>query len=106
MNRSPFIPAVVLVEPREEGNIGAAARAMANMGLAELVLVSPEAEIGRLAKAFAVGYDRGKRERQEKEDEEAEGGDDAKDAISYSTLALIAIATVVVLTLIRVVVNP
>jgi len=55
MIASPFIPAVVLVEPREEGNIGAAARAMANMGLAELVLVSPEAEIGRIARAFAVG---------------------------------------------------
>ena len=51
----PLIPAVVLVEPREEGNIGAAARAMANMGLCELVLVRPEAEIGRLARAFAVG---------------------------------------------------
>lgn len=55
MIRSPFIPAVVLVEPREEGNIGAAARAMANMDLTDLVLVSPEAEIGRIAKAFAVG---------------------------------------------------
>lgn len=55
MIRNPFIPAVVLVEPREEGNIGAAARAMANMGLTDLVLVRPEAEIGRIAKAFAVG---------------------------------------------------
>jgi len=55
MIRSPLIPAVVLVEPREEGNIGATARAMANMGLSELVLVSPEAEIGRTAEAFAVG---------------------------------------------------
>ena len=55
MIRSPFIPAVVLVEPREEGNIGAAARAMANMGLKDLVLVRPEAVIGRIAKAFAVG---------------------------------------------------
>ncbi|MHB8835885.1 MAG: RNA methyltransferase, partial [Candidatus Methylomirabilia bacterium] len=33
--------AIVLVEPREPGNIGAAARAMANMGLARLVLVRP-----------------------------------------------------------------
>jgi tRNA/rRNA methyltransferase len=33
--------AVVLVEPREPGNIGAAARAMANMGLSRLVLVRP-----------------------------------------------------------------
>jgi TrmH family RNA methyltransferase len=54
-NRSPLIPAVVLVGPREEGNIGGAARAMANMGLTDLVLVHPEAEIGRIAKAFAVG---------------------------------------------------
>lgn len=52
---SPLSPAIVLVEPREEGNIGAAARAMANMGLSELVLVNPEAEIGRIARAFAVG---------------------------------------------------
>lgn len=35
--------AVVLVEPREPGNIGAAARAMANMGLSRLVLVRPPA---------------------------------------------------------------
>ena len=55
MMRTPLIPAVVLVEPREEGNIGATARAMANMGLSELVLVRPEPEIGRLARAFAVG---------------------------------------------------
>jgi tRNA/rRNA methyltransferase len=33
--------AVVLVEPREPGNIGAAARAMANAGLSRLVLVRP-----------------------------------------------------------------
>ena len=33
--------AIVLVEPREPGNIGAAARAMANMGLSRLVLVRP-----------------------------------------------------------------
>jgi tRNA (cytidine32/uridine32-2'-O)-methyltransferase len=48
-------PAVVLVKPREEGNVGAAARAMANMGLAELILVEPAAEIGRVAAMFAVG---------------------------------------------------
>jgi tRNA/rRNA methyltransferase len=35
--------AIVLVEPREPGNIGAAARAMANMGLRRLVLVRPPA---------------------------------------------------------------
>lgn len=54
MRSIPLIPAVVLVEPREEGNIGSAARAMANMGLDELVLVNPVADIGRIARAFAV----------------------------------------------------
>ncbi|HWR97385.1 MAG TPA: RNA methyltransferase [Candidatus Methanoperedens sp.] len=33
--------AIVLVEPREPGNVGATARAMANMGLSRLVLVRP-----------------------------------------------------------------
>lgn len=33
--------AIILVEPREPGNIGATARAMANMGLSRLVLVRP-----------------------------------------------------------------
>jgi TrmH family RNA methyltransferase len=48
-------PAVVLVRPREEGNVGAAARAMANMGLERLVLVEPAAQLGKIARAFAVG---------------------------------------------------
>jgi tRNA/rRNA methyltransferase len=48
-------PAVVLVRPRQEGNIGAAARAMANMGLDELLLVEPAAALGPTARAFAVG---------------------------------------------------
>jgi tRNA (cytidine32/uridine32-2'-O)-methyltransferase len=48
-------PAVVLVRPREEGNVGAAARAMANMGLDRLVLVEPAAALGNVAQAFAVG---------------------------------------------------
>lgn len=48
-------PAIVLVRPSEEGNVGAAARAMANLGLAELVLVEPAAPIGDVARAFAVG---------------------------------------------------
>lgn len=48
-------PAVVLVRPREEGNVGAACRAMANMGLSELRLVEPAAEIGGVGRAFAVG---------------------------------------------------
>jgi len=33
--------AIVLVEPREPGNIGATARAMANMGLSRLILDRP-----------------------------------------------------------------
>ncbi len=48
-------PAVVLVRPREEGNVGSAARAMANMGLDQLILVEPAAEIGKVGIAFAVG---------------------------------------------------
>jgi tRNA/rRNA methyltransferase len=47
--------AVVLVRPREEGNVGAAARAMANMGLGRLILVEPAAVLGPTARAFAVG---------------------------------------------------
>lgn len=46
---------VVLVHPREEGNVGSAARAMANMGLERLILVEPAAPIGKVATAFAVG---------------------------------------------------
>lgn len=53
MSRLP--PAVVLVRPREEGNVGAAARAMANMGLERLILVEPAASLGKIAAAFAVG---------------------------------------------------
>lgn len=48
-------PAVVLVRPQEEGNVGATARAMANMGLSELVLVEPAPVLGGVAAAFAVG---------------------------------------------------
>jgi tRNA/rRNA methyltransferase len=47
--------AVVLVRPKEEGNVGSAARAMANMGLDRLILVEPAAIIGRVGTAFAVG---------------------------------------------------
>lgn len=46
---------MVLVRPTEEGNVGAAARAMANMGLEELVLVAPECRVGATARARAVG---------------------------------------------------
>ncbi len=48
-------PAVILVRPQEEGNIGATARAMTNMGLDELILVEPAPNLERTAYAFAVG---------------------------------------------------
>ncbi|MFQ5525543.1 MAG: RNA methyltransferase [Thermoanaerobaculia bacterium] len=48
-------PAVVLVRPSEEGNVGAVARAMANMGLERLILVEPAVPIGKTARARAVG---------------------------------------------------
>ncbi len=47
--------AVVLVHPREDGNVGSAARAMANMGLERLILVDPAAALGPVASMFAVG---------------------------------------------------
>jgi TrmH family RNA methyltransferase len=52
---APRPPAVILVRPREDGNVGAAARAMANMGLRELILVEPAVELGVLGHAFAKG---------------------------------------------------
>lgn len=55
MTKTDGGPTVVLVRTQEEGNIGSTARAMANMGLEDLVLVSPLARIGRVARAFAVG---------------------------------------------------
>ncbi len=51
-------PAVVLVRPREEGNVGSAARAMANMGLSRLIVVEPAAALGEIASRFAVGAGR------------------------------------------------
>ncbi len=48
-------PAIILVNPREEGNIGAVARAMANMGLDRLILVEPAPAIGGVARGFGVG---------------------------------------------------
>jgi len=51
----PERPAIVLVRTQEEGNIGSTARAMANMGLDELVLVDPRSPPQRVARAFAVG---------------------------------------------------
>ncbi len=46
---------MILVRPSEEGNVGAVARAMANMGLERLVLVEPAVAIGQRALARAVG---------------------------------------------------
>lgn len=54
--RSPLSPAIILVRTQEAGNIGATARAMANMGLSRLILVAPRAELSDpAAAAFAVG---------------------------------------------------
>lgn len=47
--------AIVLVEPREPGNIGAAARAMGNMGLDRLVLVNPADHLSPAARRMAPG---------------------------------------------------
>ncbi len=47
--------AVILVRPREEGNVGAVARAMANMGLERLILVEPAPALGGVARGFGVG---------------------------------------------------
>ncbi len=48
-------PAVVLVRPREEGNVGSSARAMANTGHHQMLLVEPAALLGDTARRFAVG---------------------------------------------------
>ena len=45
---------VVLLEPSHPGNIGAAARAMANMGLERLILVAPRCALGAEARALAA----------------------------------------------------
>ena len=47
--------AIVLVRPREAGNVGMVCRAMANMGLSELRIVEPATELGDEARMFAVG---------------------------------------------------
>jgi tRNA/rRNA methyltransferase len=44
---------IVLVRPKEPANIGAAARAMKNFGLHELLLVAPQRPVGRHAYALA-----------------------------------------------------
>ncbi len=48
---------VVLVEPTHPGNIGAAARAMGNMGVEQLVLVNPSEFPSPVASARASGAD-------------------------------------------------
>jgi len=45
---------VVLVEPEEDGNIGAIARVMKNFGFKELVLVNPKCKIGQEAYVRAM----------------------------------------------------
>ncbi len=46
--------AIVMVEPENQGNIGAVARAMKNFGLKELYLVRPKDEIGEFARKIAA----------------------------------------------------
>lgn len=48
---------IVLVNPSHPGNIGAAARAMKNMGFQELVLVKPQRPVSDIAYARAAGAD-------------------------------------------------
>lgn len=55
MDSRRSLPHIILVRPRESGNVGAAARAMANMGLEDLVIVDPGAPVDGTARAFAVG---------------------------------------------------
>ncbi|MEM2918140.1 MAG: RNA methyltransferase [Candidatus Altiarchaeota archaeon] len=45
--------AVVLVEPKYQGNIGMVARVMKNFGFSELVLVNPKTKIGKEARKMA-----------------------------------------------------
>jgi tRNA/rRNA methyltransferase len=49
--------AFVLVRPQSSGNVGAAARALKNMGFAELRLVAPENYDPRVARTMAVHAD-------------------------------------------------
>lgn len=46
-------PRIVLVRPKSPQNVGAAARAMKNFGLAEMVLVAPRCRIDTAARALA-----------------------------------------------------
>jgi tRNA/rRNA methyltransferase len=47
--------AVVLVRPKEDGNVGAVARAARNFGADELVFVAPKAKLGTEARRRAMG---------------------------------------------------
>lgn len=53
--RSPV--RIVLVEPQEAGNVGAAARAMKNFGFSDLAIVGGPASTGRTAEWWASGAD-------------------------------------------------
>ncbi len=46
---------VVLIRPKEDGNVGAVARCMRNFGVSKLVLVSPRAPLGAEARRRAMG---------------------------------------------------
>ena len=46
---------VVLVRPKEDGNVGAAARLARNFGASQLVLVAPRARVGQVARRRAMG---------------------------------------------------
>ncbi len=48
---------IVMVETTHPGNIGAATRAMKNMGLSQLTLVNPKCPIGQIAYARGSGAD-------------------------------------------------
>ena len=71
---------VVLIEPTHPGNIGATARAMANMGVTDLVLVNPREFPSPVANARAAGADNIL--------ENAEIVDSLDEAISRCTLVL------------------
>ena len=49
---------VVLVRSEQPGNVGAAARALANMGGDRLILIDPRCEIDAAAYALAAGADK------------------------------------------------
>ncbi len=46
---------VILVRPTFSGNVGAAARAVANMDASDLILIDPQCEIDESARQYAAG---------------------------------------------------